>query len=296
MSRVTQNMLSTQLLRNLNTNMSRMEHQLNQLSTTKKINKPSDDPVGITYSLRYRSELAANDQYQRNIDSTLSYIDFTDTLMDQAGEVMHRANTLAVRASNGTNPPSAMEAIAIELRELKQQLVDIGNSQLNGKYVFNGQKTDIPPYNEATAATDVTDPHYIYFEVGAGIQIPTNITGNEVFGPADGDNAFAILDDLIMMVENNDHAAVSGTLGRIDAQQEAFLGARSEIGAKRNRTELVEGRLRDIGINIVALQSKTEDVDMAELITQLTISESVYQSSLSAGARIVKPSLLDFLR
>lgn len=296
MSRVTQSMLSTQLLRNLNTNMSRMEHQLNQLSTTKKINKPSDDPVGITYSLRYRSELAANEQYQRNIDSTLSYIDFTDTLMDQAGEIMHRANTLAVRASNGTNPPSAMEAIAIELRELKQQLVDIGNSKLNGKYVFNGQKTDIPPYNEATAATDVTDPHYIYFEVGAGIQIPTNISGNEVFGPAGGDNAFAILDDLITMVENNDHAAVSGTLGRIDARQEAFLGARSEIGAKRNRTELVEGRLKDIGINIVALQSKTEDVDMAELITQLTISESVYQSSLSAGARIVKPSLLDFLR
>lgn len=269
---------------------------MNQLATGMKINKPSDDPVGITYSLRYRSELAANKQYQKNIDSTISYIDFTDTVLNQAGEVMHRANSLAVRASNGTNPPAAMEAIAIELRELKQQLVDIGNSRLNGKYIFNGQLTDIPPYTEATAATDVTDPHSIYFEIGAGIKIPTNITGSEVFGPADGDNAFAILDDLIVLVESNDHAEVSNTLGRIEQRQEIFLGARSEIGAKRNRTELVEGRLKDIGINIEALQSKTEDVDAAELITNLTISESVYQASLSAGARIIKPSLLDFLR
>lgn len=134
--RVTQGMLNTQLLRNLNTNLSRMDKLQDQLSTGRRINKPSDDPVGISFSMRYRSELDTNDQYQRNVDATVSFLDYTDTMLDQTGSVLQRARELAVSAANGTNSEDSLSAMKTEIDQLYGQLTNIGNSQFNGKFVL----------------------------------------------------------------------------------------------------------------------------------------------------------------
>lgn len=85
MIRVTSNMMSSQLLLNLNRNARTMNDTQLQLASGRKINKPSDDPVGITYSLRYRAELSSNEQYTKNVDSALSWLDYNDTVLGQAG-------------------------------------------------------------------------------------------------------------------------------------------------------------------------------------------------------------------
>ena len=92
--RITNNMLSSQLLLNLNRNAQQMNNTQTQLATGRKINKPSDDPVGITYSLRYRAELSSNEQYQKNVDSAISWLEFNDTVMNQAGNVVQRLREL----------------------------------------------------------------------------------------------------------------------------------------------------------------------------------------------------------
>lgn len=295
--RVTQGMLHSQLLRNLSNNMKRMDGLQLQMATGRKINKPSDDPVGVTYSLRYRSELEANDQFQRNLNSLNTYLEYIDSLLDQAGDVLHRLRELSVRAANGTNPQAAMDSIKSEVLELRAQMVDIANSQMNGKYLFNGQKTDVPPYPDADAAASaVTDSYEIYFEVGAGVMIPTNVTGNEVFGyPADADNIFRIFDDVIQALEVSDFDTVSSAMDRMNSRLDKLLAIRSEVGARTNRSDLIESRLKDMEVNITTLLSRTEDADMAELIMKLKLDENVYQASLSAGARVIRPSLVDFL-
>ena len=95
-NRVTQNMLNTQFMRNLNTNLTRVQKLQDQLSSGRKINKPSDDPVGISFALRYRSELERNEQYQRNVDSALSWLSYSDKILGQAGDIIQRARELAV--------------------------------------------------------------------------------------------------------------------------------------------------------------------------------------------------------
>ena len=103
----------SQLSRNLNQNLNQMQGIQEQVTTGRKINKPSDDPVGITYSLRYRTELASNDQYQKNADSAHSWLDFNERLLvlSQAGDVLKRVKELAVQGSNGTNPQEALDNI-----------------------------------------------------------------------------------------------------------------------------------------------------------------------------------------
>lgn len=295
--RVTQNMLNTQLMRNLNNNMLRMDTLQNQLATGRRINKPSDDPVGISFAMRYRSDLSANDQYQSNTDAGLSWLSFTDTMMNQAGNVVQRLRELTVTMSNGTNPQQSLDIAAQEVNQLYEQMVDIGNSQFNGKYVFNGQLTDLKPYTLAGAKDEATDDSLIQFEIGAGVRIPVNVTGNRVFGdPDDEDNMYRIFDEFTTALKAGDFKGVNDMIGKIDSRMTKMLDVRSDIGAKTNRIELAEERLKDISLNVQGLQSKTEDADMSIVITNLKMNENVYQASLSAGSKLIQPSLIDFLK
>jgi flagellar hook-associated protein 3 FlgL len=297
MQRVTQNMLSTQFLRNLNNNMRGMDNLQNQLATGRRLNKPSDDPVGISFSMRYRSELSANEQYQSNTNSATSWMSFTDTVMGQAGEVIQKLREMAVKASNGTNPQAALDAMKAEAAQLYEQMVDIGNSQFNGKYVFNGELTNVKPYTLENAVNEEADTGLIEFEIGVGVKLSVNVPGNRVFGEqTDEDNVFKITQDFIAALGDGDFEAINKGISDFDSRMNKFLDVRADIGAKMNRIELMDERLKDININVAGLQSKTEDADMAVVITNLKVAENIYQASLSTGAKIIQPSLVDFLR
>jgi flagellar hook-associated protein 3 FlgL len=301
-------MINTQLQRNLNLNLSRMAKLQEQLSTGRLINRPSDDPVGITYSLRYRSELAANEQYRKNVDAALSWLNFTDTMIGQAGDVIHRIQELTVQGSTGTNPDVAMDNVASEILQLRDQLVNIGNSQLAGKYVFNGEQYDIAPYSEQNEnpnpdpnvtdyANVVTDTGQVRYEVGPGVVLAINVTGNELFGsPTDNDNLFRVIDRIVTALQNGDKDAASDELANLESRLEKILVVRAEVGAKTNRVELMENRLKDLELNATDLLSRTEDADMAELLMRSKIEENIYNASLAVGAKIIVPSLVDFLR
>ncbi|OMF35836.1 flagellar biosynthesis protein FlgL [Paenibacillus sp. FSL H8-0548] len=316
--RVTQSMMNTQLLGNLNKNLNRLNTLQEQLSTGRKINKASDDPVGVTYALRYRSEIATNDQYRANADSALSQLEYMDTTVGQATDIMQRFRELVVKGANGTLEETSLNAIKTEVSQLYNQMIEIGNSQFNGKQMFNGELTDTKPYSTLTleesidplavppqtkAYSNVTDTGKIQYELSPGMTMTTNVTGTEVFGDpivtepdTTSDNAFHLLRNAFEMLESGDQTGLSNMLGQIDSRLNSMLTKRAEVGARTNRVELVQSRLADVSLNLQELQSKIEDADLAEVITNITTEENVYQASLSAGAKIIQPSLLDFLR
>lgn len=320
--RVTQSMMNTQLLRNISNNLSRMNTLQNQLSTGMKINKPSDDPVGITFALRYRSELDANDQYVKNVGSALSQLEYLDTNIGQAGDILQRARELLVKGANGALEQTSMDAIKVEIAQLYNQMIEIGNSQFNGKQMFNGELTGEKPYPTTgldQAADPLADPPIlkafhtstdagaINYELSAGMKLKVNISGNEVFGdsldPAASqadieasDNVFVLLQRAYDMLEAGDQEGISNILGQFDTRMDKMLTKRAEVGARINRVEIIEDRLKDIDLNLQTVQAKTEDADIAEVITNLKTEENVYQASLSVGAQLIRPSLVDFLR
>lgn len=295
--RVTQGMLNDQLLRDYSNSLERMGKWQKELSSGKKINAPSDDPVGIGFSLRYRNDIAANEQYQKNTSSAMSWLEETDTTLGQVTDLWQRARELAVQGANSPNPDQAMDSIASEISQLYEELVQIGNTEFNGKYIFNGQKTDIPPYATADAATRQTETSSIRYEIGTGSILDINVTGEEVFGlSGDTLNMFQILKDLETALNNSDHAEVSNIIERIDLRMDSLLTTRADVGARVNRVELADNRLKDMNVSLNQLLSDTEDADIAQTITNLKTEESVYQSSLSTGARIIQPSLVDFIK
>lgn len=316
--RVTQSMMNTQLLRNISNNLGRMNNLQNQLSTGKRINAPSDDPIGITFALRYRSELGANDQYTKNVDSAISMLQYTDTTIGQAGDVMQRVREILVQGANGTYEQTSLDSIKTEISQLYNQMIEIGNSQFNGKQVFNGEQTDDKPYSVMTleqpidplavppqqkAYNNATDNGSIQYELAAGMTMGVNLTGNEVFGDpiasdmdTSSDNVFQLLRRAYDMLSTGDQTGISNLIGQVDTRMSTMLTKRAEIGARVNRIEIIQNRLSDIGINLQTVQSKTEDADMSMVITNMKTEENVYQASLSVGAQLIRPSLVDFLR
>jgi len=292
--RVTQGMMSAQLLRNISNNVSKMDQLSNQQSTGRKINKPSDDPIGVSYALRYRSEISVNEQYQRNIDMASSSLEHTDTVLGQINEVLQRANELTVKGVTGTNPQSALDAISKELDELYNSLITLGNDQLNGKYIFNGQKNDIKPYD---TGVESTDNGKIEAQFGSGVTASINVTGNEVFGNGtDVDNVFTVVKGIKDALAAGNTNLARSYMDSLTSRMNKVQQVRSEVGARANRVELMDNRLKDLNVNLESLSGKTEDADMADVIIKLQLSENVYQASLSSGAKIIQPSLMDYMR
>ncbi|MDQ0339901.1 flagellar hook-associated protein 3 FlgL [Caldalkalibacillus uzonensis] len=295
--RVTPKMISDQMMSNLNRNLNRLQHVQWQLSTGKKIGKPSDDPVGISSALRYRSELAANEQYQRNLDSALSWLENADSMVGQIVQVVERARDLTVQGSTGSNSDVSLESIAKEIDQLIEQLYEMANSQFNGKYIFNGQRTDQKPYPENDYVGVQFDTGEIKFEVARGVTIPINQHAGDIFGEEnDPDNLFAVLQEIRTALQQNDPEEVGNQLGNLDSRMDKILLTWAEIGARYNRLELMNNRMHDENLNLKTVLSKTEDADLAEVIINLRTEENIYRSSLAAGARIIQPSLIDFLR
>ncbi|WP_411348145.1 flagellar hook-associated protein FlgL [Paenibacillus sp. WLX2291] len=299
--RVTSNMMTSQSLRNLNSNRATLDKLSDQSSSGKKINKPSDDPVGTTYALRYRAELAANDQYLNNTDEAKSWLNYSDTVMGQAGDVLTRIKELAVQAGSGTTDADGLKAVQSEVSELKNQLVNIGNSQLNGKYVFNGQELDKAPYELSSSVTSysdvITDTGGVTYGISEGVSLDVNVKGNDFFGnKTDIDNIFSTLDRLNTALASGDHEAITTEVTNIESRKDKMVTARAEIGAKTNRVELVNSRLDDRRLNVTTLQSQVEDADISETLIKTTTAQTIYQAALQTSASIMQMSLVNFLK
>lgn len=295
--RVTSMMQNLQLLSNVRNNHSGIYNWQNKLATGQRIHRPGDDPVGIGYLMRYDSELNRTNEFLENAKTALGYLNTMDELMQQSSDVLNRARVLVQQASTGTLPDDNRQHIVAEIRQLKEQLVMIGNSTFAGRYLFNGQKTDQKPYSIANAANDETDPGVYYLNVSAHVTVPVSITGELIFGEAgSADNVFQVFDDIIAHMENNQTDDLLNDLERIDQASDRINNNWAEIGARTNRFELVRSRIEDQIVSLKELRSETGDVDMAEAIIELQQRENVLQASLAVGARVMQVSLVDFLR
>lgn len=285
--RVTQSMLSNNMLRNLSNNYNKMGKLQDQLTTQKRITRPSDDPVVAMLGLGYRDSLNKVQQYSRNISEATNWLDSTDDAISQGVKVLQRIRELTVQASNGTYEEGQRGAIAVEVDQLKKQLETIAQTQVGGKYIFNGENT-----NKAPAAGNFSDGD-IELEIFDGIKLNVNTKGSELFK-----SVFNTLDSLKSKLEDKtaSDTDISGFLDTLDSEIDHFLKIQADVGAKQNRVDMMKDRLSSQETIATEIMSKNEDVEIEKVITELITQESVQRAALSVGARIIQPSLIDFLR
>ncbi len=282
-----------QVLNNLDGNYQRLVQLQRQLSTGRRVTRLSDDPARASEGLRYRSELSRGTQFVRNIDATAARLEATESSMGTMNDLLQRAREVAVYGANDTVSAAQRVTLAAEVEQLMEQAIQVGNTNFSGQYIYGGTATTTVPFAISSgppmAATYNGNAGLIERQIGSATRVDVNVPGDAAFAPS-----FQALSDL--------HAAltagtgVSATIAGIDTALDGILQLRGQFGAKVSRLELTRIEQTNAQFTAEVAIANAEEIDFPEVVTRLQSQEAAYQAALSATARVVQPSLLDFLR
>lgn len=291
--RVTQSMLSNNMLRNLSASYNKMGKLQEQMTSGKKVNRPSDDPVSVMKGMGYRMQVDKVKQFQRNIGEVNSWLDNTDDTLDKVGSALKQAYELVVNGATDTMTEEDREKLQVELNQIKEQIRDLANTKIGNKYIFSGTKTSTPLFDKDANGgaggfnQDQGIGNTIEIEVFDGVMLDVNTKGDFFEG----------IDDLFKeMIAYTDGSGFDGAITKIQGQLDKVLEVRADLGARQNRAEMMTDRLGALEVSAIKQMSDNEDVDYERVITDMITEEAIHRAALSVGARIIQPSLVDFLR
>lgn len=297
--RVTQRMMVNSSLTALQLGMGRLAQTQEQLSTGRLINRPSDSPTGTNEAMRIRAQLAADTQHSRNSQDALSWMGQTDSTLQSMLDQVHRARDLVLQGSStGSNGPDARNALATELTQIRQSLLGLANTQHLDRPIFGGTTGGTDAYVEDPVTKDVTfagADFAVSRTVKDGVSVPINVTGPQAFSTASGDDLFTVMADAITQMTSNP-TALGGSLDRLDAVASQMKSALADLGTRYGRVQSAMSSLQDTSLNNQNRLSEVENVDVAKAVLDLQMQQVAYQASLGATARVLQPSLMDFLR
>ncbi len=290
--RVTQGMLIDTFLRNLSSNLERMERVYQQITSARRIAQPSDDPIGTATVLRLSSASQEIEQDLANVEQARTWLDLTDQALTTVGQALQRVRELVVQAANDTLSADDRQAIWQELTALQEQVATTGNYAHAGQYLFAGSKTQTEPFDLSTdPPTYRGNSDSLQRLIDRGVTIDINVPGSVAIVPV-----LQAIKQARDAVASNDTTAIRSSLSTIDAAHTQLLATQASVGARVNRLDAQRDRLQDAHTSTLRLLSDAGDTDMAEAVTQFSKEELTYRAALQAGARAIQPTLLDFLR
>ena len=300
MTRVTHHSIQVSTLSNLQRNLSSMGALQEQLSTQKRINRPSDDPTGTVSALQLRASLRATEQHGRNADDGLGWLGATDSALASVSERLIRAKVQTIAALNtGAQSPASRAAFAVEVEGIRDSLVSLASTDHLGRSIFAGTS------GPGAALTVTTAPAraYTWAETGTGTVerrvaddtvIRVDTVGQDVFG--DGpDSVFALLDTIAAQMRTAD-PQLSVSLAALEERMGAVTTAQSDVGARYGRIADAQQAVQDRELALTTSLSEVESIDLPATIVQLQSAEVAYKAALGATAKVLQPSLMDFLR
>ncbi len=278
-----------------------------QMATGKRLLTNADDPVGSARLLSLNEEVSRYDQYQRNTDLANGRLNIEETILEGASEILQRNSELAIQANNGVLNDENRKAIAGEIRQLRDELLNLANTQDgNGEYLFAGFKSDQQPFT-----TDTSNPPIVTYNGDAGqrliqagptLHIAVGDPGSSAFGGATAAGTadlFKTLGDFITVLETpgplNQTAAASVQAG-IKAGLTQIDGIRAKIGARMNALDDQQNVNGDFAVHLKQTISDIGDLDYAEAATRLSQETLILQAAQQSFIKIQGLSLFNYMR
>ena len=293
MMRITDDSNYRNILQDIQRIAERMQKAQNQVSSGKKLNRPSDDPSAAADVVRIDSEHAANAQYLDNISTAQSRLQFADTALDGVQLAVERIRTLALLAED--SHAAASSSIA-EISGLRDQLLSSANSTFDGQFIFGGSKTQTPAYVKESdgSVTYAGNSDAMKLQIGRVATLQTQIPGDEIFsGSVD---IFKTVTDLVSALKSDDKSAIQLQVANLGRFSQALSSARSHLGGLINVANSSENELKQIDLAQTAQLSQLQDADLARALSEFSQSQTALQAATAVGARVSSISLLDYLK
>lgn len=313
-TRISNSYLSETVIQNLLTNRSKLVDIQEQISSGKRVTKPSDDVVAASTVLSTKNSVDKIDNYLKNISTAQAELDTTDSVISTVIDTALTARSLVLQAVNASSGEDEIEMINTQLKQAIEQIKTLANTEFSGKYLFGGLDTDTAPFAvpvtgeiQYTGSEDTPASAYQRnVEISDGVTVAINLNGRQVFGEYYTSGAPATLDGqglfktLISITNELDLASpdidsVRSMLDSIDTDITTLENAQSQVGGVSQRLEITKNIIEENKINLIKVRSNAEDIDITKAISDMQFQETALQASLSVSARIIQPSLLDYI-
>jgi flagellar hook-associated protein 3 FlgL len=402
--RITTKELQRNMLYVINNRYSDLADLQNQMSTGKRLQRPSDDPVDVANTLKLQTKSTELQQFKKNINDGLAFMGVTETAMESMNTLLQRVRELSIEAASDTLSADERSYINDETAQLFKQCIALVNTQYKGDYIFNGTQTKIPPYQMQTSVSSTVSDYLnlkmAYFDASppvavgdtvqlqnafdnspitnlipgsfnmqvAGARFTENVdyqvdyeagtlrilnpalllngspggpyydisqlnlnfdyltVGTDIYGQSvssngivsreiesntemqinisaeelltDNSTGTTLIGTLLRFGQNllrNNNAGIETAITEIDTVFNSVLSAQSKNGARINRLETTLSRNENQYSETVSLQSQLEDAEMAETVSKFMVTQNVYNAALQSAAKIIQPSLANFL-
>ena len=279
-------------------NLGSISEELNKaneiVTTGKRINNLSDDPVGLTQSLNIRSTLASIEQMRRNISYGNSWLTTSESALTSVQNIISDTKGLCVQMANGTIGADQRSSAAGTVQNMLDEIVSLGNTDVAGNYIFAGSKTDTVPFDQDEDGTCIYngDNNAFAIKISKNSTVEIGSDGEAVFG-----TVFNTLIDLKDALQSNDVDGIQVAMGDLDGHFEDISAKISDVGSKMNRMEIKDNILQDLNFSNTERLSKIEDADIAEAIMNLSAAELTYQAALASSSKVMTLlTLVDYLK
>jgi len=313
--RIGNNQLTRRLLFQLQEQMQQQEKLFEQISSNKRILRPSDDPVGTSKALNLHDHLNRLSEYDNVIKVADVWTNITNASLDNATSTWSRVNEIAIAAADGTKTASDRLSMAEELEQLLQHMIQISNTTHGGRYIFSGSATDTAAFRVETDANTGRVTGVFYdgnsdlrnIKTKDGGVVPINVVGSDAGDPdapgvfidsISGVNSFQTLITLRNKLLNNDTIGISGAGGiieEIEKTARSITAAQVRLGGSQEILELDKKSIIEHNSTIDQHLSEIEDADTVQLILELNNIQNVYEAALAAGGRLLQTGLLNFI-
>jgi len=306
-----------------------MEKLQYQNATLKKLNTPSDDPVGASKILEIRTDKVNNDQFHMNAKLAEAFLANSDQALGELSDIVLRAKEIALGQSSGASSNDDTRlGVGEEVTQLFQQAVATANRRIGDRYLFGGYKTNRPPVDPK--GTYLGDEGQMMVEIARDVFLAMNVNGLDAFNthprsstegegvyggvrrdPAVTDenpemssdqpgpenvNVFDELQDFRIALLTGDLEGIRTTLERFDQIHGKLVSVRSKVGSRMAGLQSTTQALERHNVTNAQLSSQLEDADMAQVVSDLAKEETVFRSALASSQKLIQPTLMDFLR
>ena len=268
---------------------------LEQLSSGKRVNRPSDDPAAAAEDVLNLSQQAQVDQYTQSTSSLNGLFQTADSALGSAITALNQAVSLGTEAASGTLSASDRQTLAASIQSSLDQVVQLANTSYQGSYIFGGTAVTSAPFS--TGASGVTyngNDGVNQATIADGLSIQTNVPGSQLFMQP-GSDVMGSLEQLITAVQSGDSTAtsnattaVSNALSYLSAQQTFYGNAMNEVNNEQTT-------LNQETTNLQSQENTLVGVDMAQAATEVTQAQTDDQAVLEAAAKVLPMTLLNYL-
>ena len=287
------------------TDLSRAQQQL---TSGKRVAKPSDDPAAAARAERALAAMARSEADQRALEASRSSMQVTETALGDANELMQQAREAVMAAGNPTYTDAERAMLVQSLRGLRAQLLGVANrSDGTGSYVFAGQGSSGPPFVDAPGGVQYQGAAG-EAQVASAEALPLAIDGRNAWleapNPTAGGPAlsvFEVMDRVIgeLATPGRGDAQVTATvqtgIAEIDAVNGHLLAVRARAGEILARIDSVESRIADAKLGAQTERSLAEDLDMVQAISDFQNRQTGYDAALKTYSMVQRMSLLQYL-